>query len=487
MRKNIDKKKDSKNKDMNQDIEKQDLKNQDTNESADKGKVDKRIYTMTEEKPVKAVMKMGLPLIAGMFVMAFYNLVDTYFIGKMNDDYQLAAVNLAYPVILILVAISNMIGTGASSLIARSMGAGDKDTARHTLTAGFVLTFTNSIIVAVMGHIFMNPLIKLLGASDQSFEYTKEYVSVLLIGSFFFMGSYTFCQLLRAEGSVQYSMVGMVVGTILNIILDPIFIFTLGMGVKGAALATVIGNAAGAVCSVMYYVAGKTLLVPDMKKLVPSKRILKEIFWVGVPATLETLLTTTAYIVNNNLAAGYGDQTVAAMGVSQKVITLGSYIYQGYASGLQPLMGYNYGAKNYDRMLKLMRAGIIVITGTELLVMVIFGSTAPLIISVFSESEAVIEIGAKVLRANMFILIFVGSISTARSSFQAMGKPQYAFLITVIRQLVLYIPLLLIFNHCFGFGGLIWAQPVTECIVMVLSIILLYKNIVGAREKEAIA
>ena len=269
-------------------------------------KEDKRICTLSEEKPVKAVVKMGVPLIAGMFIMVLYNLVDTYFIGLMHDDYQLAAVNLAYPVMMITIAVSNMIGTGSSSLIARSLGADDREKANHTLTVGFMLTVINSMIVAAVGLIFLQSIVQGLGAKDNTTIYTEQYVRIILLGSLFTMGNYTFGQLLRSEGSVKYSIVGMIVGTIVNIILDPIFIFTLHLQIQGAAIATIIGNGCGMAVSLLFYIRGKTLLKPALKYIKPAAEILKEIFWVGVPASLETLLTSAAYIVNNNIAMGYG-------------------------------------------------------------------------------------------------------------------------------------------------------------------------------------
>lgn len=438
---------------------------------------DKRIYLLSREKPAKAILKLGVPLIAGMFIMVLYNLVDTYFIGLMRDDYQLAAVNLAYPVMMISIAISNMIGTGASSLIARSLGADDRAKAEHTLTAGLMLTVLNSLIVTVLGLLLLPAIVNGLGAQDNTREYTRQYVIVLLTGSIFTMGNYTLGQLLRSEGSVKQSVFGMIVGTIVNIILDPIFIFTLGMEIKGAAIATILGNAAGMAVSASFYLTGKTLLKPAIKYLRPTAEILKEIFWVGVPATLETLLTSAAYIVNNNLAVAYGELTVAAMGVAQKILSLGNYIYQGFASGTQPIMGFNYGAKNYRRMMSVLRSGLIVVTATELCVMTVYGIFAPWLIGFFSDSEEVIATGSRVLRTIMCILPFVGAISMSRMSFQAMGKPQYAFLITLIRQLVLYVPLLLLLNHLFGFGGMIWAQPVTEVIMMAAAVTMLYRLI----------
>ena len=440
---------------------------------AEQIKKDRRIYVLSEEKPVKAVIQLGVPLIAGMFIMVFYNIVDTFFIGLMRDDYQLAAVNLAYPVMMISIAISNMVGTGASSLIARSLGAKRMDTACRTLTAGFELTVVNSLAVTCAGMAFLPAIVKGLGAQSNTFLYTEQYTRIIILGSLFTMGNYTSGQLLRSEGSVKYSVLGMIAGTLVNIILDPVFIFGLGLGIRGAAVATILGNAAGTFISLWLYAGGKTLLSPSLRFLKPEGKILGEIYWVGIPASLETLLTSAAYIVNNNLAVGYGELTVAAMGIAQKILSLGSYIYQGFAAGTQPLMGYNYGAGNYKRMKEVLRAGILVVSGTELCVMAFCGLAAPQLISIFTDSPEVIATGSRVLRTIMCILPFVGAVSMSRMSFQAMGKPQYAFVITLVRQLVLYVPLLLLLNRIFGFGGMIWAQPVTEMIMMAVSVSLL--------------
>lgn len=438
---------------------------------------DKRIFILSKEKPVKAVINLGVPLIAGMFIMVLYNLVDTYFIGKTHDDYQLAAVNLAYPIMMVSVAISNMVGTGASSLIARSLGAGDTSKARHTLTSGFVLTLINSIIVTALGLAFLPRIVTALGAESDTFEYTKRYAFVILLGSVFTMGSYTFGQLLRSEGSVKYSIAGMIAGTVTNIVLDPVFIFALDMQITGAGVATILGNAVSMLVSLWFYISGRSLLKPHIKYVRPTKEILKEIFWVGVPASLETLLTSAAYVVNNNLAASYGALTVAAMGIAQKIMSLGNYIYHGFASGTQPIMGYTYGAKNFKRMISVLRAGLAVSSGAELFVMAVYGIFAPYLIGIFTQTADVIDTGSIVLRTIMFILPFVSAVSMCRMSFQGMGKPQYAFAITLVRQLILYIPLLLMLNSVFGFNGMIWAQPITEFIMMGVSVTLLYRTI----------
>ena len=443
------------------------------------GKEDKRIYTMSKEKPAKAVVQMGVPLIAGMFIMVLYNLVDTFFIGLMHDDYQLAAVNLAYPVMMVTIALSNMVGTGASTLIARSIGAGETEKARQALTTGMVLTVITAALITAAGLVLLGPIVSGLGAKANTTLYTSQYVRILLIGTVFTMGNYTFGALLRGEGSAGPSILGMVIGTVVNIILDPVFIFALGLEIRGAAIATVIGNACGMGASLMMYMSGRSLLSPAGEYLAPRAEIVSEIYRIGVPAALETLLTSAAYIVNNNLAVAYGELTVAAMGIAQKLMSLGNYIYQGFAAGVQPIMGYNFGAKDYRRMLDILKAGLLIVSAVEVCVMLIFGIFAPLLIGIFTDSASVIETGSRVLRAIMFILPFVGATSMSRMSFQAMGKPMHAFSITLVRQLVLYIPLLLLMNRVWGFGGLIWAQPVTEVIMMAVSVRLLVRTIRG--------
>lgn len=438
---------------------------------------DKRIYTMESEKPVKAVFKMGVPVTLGMMFMVVYNLVDTYFIGMLNNDYQLAATNLAYPVMMIMIAISGIVGNGGASYIARCLGAGRKEEANHTLTIGFELIVISSIVLTVLGLIFLKPIVTVLGAKENTFLFTEQYTGIIIAGCLFTMGNYAFGQLLRSEGSTTLSMVGMIAGTIANIILDPIFIFGFHMEIKGAAIATVLGNAVGMFICLFYYAKGKTILRPSKKLLKMDSSIIKEIMWVGIPHTLEQFFTTAAMVVNNNLAAGYGELTVAAMGIANKIMSFGSYVYQGMTAGCQPLMGYNFGAKNFPRLKAIIRSGLGVITGMELVIMAFFGVCAPILIGAFTESPEVIKIGTTALRAFMLMLPFVGTTSLTRNIFNSIGKPLYAFSITIIRQLVLYIPFLLLFNHLWGFPGLIHAQPAEELLCAIFALIILFTTI----------
>lgn len=300
------------------------------------------------------------------------------------------------------------------------------------------------------------------------------------------MSSFALGQLLRSEGSAVLSVVGMMAGTIANIILDPLMILYLGWGIRGAAIATVLGNILSVIFFSYFYFFRKTLLRPSIKYIKYDADIIKEIFWVGIPATLEQLLASTAYVVNNNLASKYGDLTLAATGISSKIMTFGNYIYQGFSAGCQPLMGYNYGAENYKRMRSLMKTGMSITCGVECFIMIIIGIFAPYLVMIFSRNEYVVTIGAHVLRASMLSLPFIGATAISRSTFQAMGKPQNALIITIFRQLILYIPLLFILNYFLQFPGLIHAQPLTEAIIMFFAVNFLWRNIKNTEVKSKI-
>ena len=425
-------------------------------------KEDRRIYTLSQEAPARAVVKMSVPLIFGMFIMVLYNLVDTYFIGLTGNDYQLAAVNLAYPVMMVTVAISNIIGTGASSYIARCLGANEKDKAAHTLTVAFTLTFINSIIVMGLGLGSLPALVRLLGAKDNTFIFTKQYVQVILTGSFFTMGSYTTGALLRSEGSVRYSMTGMIVGTIMNIILDPLFIFTLNMQIRGAAVATILSNAAGFGVSVLYYVRRKTLLRPSVNMLLPTKEILSEIYWVGIPASLETLLTSAAYTVNNNLAVNYSELTVTAMGIAQKVLSLGNYVYQGFASGTQPIMGYNYGAEKYDRMLRCLFLAI----GCATAILLVGWGLSMLfprqIARIFTTDATLLDLSARGIKLDMLVFFVVGSQAVITNFFQCIGKVKISIFLSLSRQLFLLLPMAYFFPFVWDLDGVWYSMPASD-------------------------
>ncbi|NLV59160.1 MAG: MATE family efflux transporter [Clostridiales bacterium] len=301
---------------------------------------------MAKAPVAKAIVKMSLPVILGMMVQVLYNLVDTFFIGMLKDEVQLAAANITTPIFMIQMAIATIVSTGAASFISRSIGEKNNDRANRTLTTGIVICTGLAIVLMAVGLLNLKSLITALGASAEVFPYASQYVGIMLLGSIPVMLNYAGGQLLRSEGAMMPSITGMMIGTVINMVLDPLFIFAFDMGIGGAAVATVLGNLGAAAYYGWYYLSGKALLKIRRKDVSRDKRIWKEIFTIGVPACMSQFLVSVAMIILNNQAKMYGDSVLAGMGISSKLMFIGTFVFMGFAAGCQPLIGYNYGANS---------------------------------------------------------------------------------------------------------------------------------------------
>lgn len=435
---------------------------------------DKRTKLLSEAPLTKAILTMSLPVVMGMMVQVLYNLVDTFFIGRLGDPNQLAAANITTPLFMILMAIAGIIGTGAASFISRCLGEKNHDIAHKTLSTGIILCGALALLVTFFGCLFTGPIVKALGASEGTYSYAYNYSIILLGGAFFIMCNYAIGQLMRSEGAAMASMMGMLIGTVANIILDPIFIFGFDMGIQGAAIATVLGN----ICALMYYVwhyaKDKSLVKFSPKYFSFDKTIWREIFIIGTPASLSQMLMSFSMIICNNLAASYGDTVVAGMGVASKIMTIGTFIFMGFAAGCQPLVGFNYGAKNFDRVKGVIKQGMTLTTVIGLVLTVIFAYFAPTLIGFFTPLTDVVEQGTIILRALMLSLPVMGAQMLSTTTAQAMGKPLASLFLSISRQGLLYIPLLFILNSTLQFNGLIYAQPIVDVCIVVVSIITLF-------------
>lgn len=432
-------------------------------------KEDKRIQIMRDAPPLKAIFTMSLPVVLGMMVNIVYNLVDTYFIGLMGDELQLAASSLASPIFVLTMALASLIGTGGASYLSRSLGAGKKEEAEKTVATAIFLICLFGALTALAGIVFRKQIPNLLGASEQSFGFTLQYVLILMVGGCFIIGNFVLGQLIRAEGSTKLSMIGMMLGTVANIILDPIFIFTFGWGIAGAAIATVVGNALSVLFFLACYLRRKTFLHLDFNNFGFESAILKEIFAVGIPVTTGQALISVAQMVQNNLAAGYGDTTVAALGISLKLMTIGTFIFMGFSAGCQPLMGFNYGSGNFRRLREFIKTGIIVTTLIGLGLLLTMWISAPYLVSTFTPLDDVQAAAATILRTLIFSLPFMGGITLCTTTFQAMGQPIKAFILTAARQGIFYIPLLFLLNHLFGWRGMLLSQPIADLVMILLA------------------
>lgn len=428
-----------------------------------------RIELLANAPVTRAIMVMSLPVVMGMMVQVLYNLVDTFFIGKLGDPNQLAAANLAMPIFILMMALGGMIGTGASSYISRSLGEKRQDQADKTLTIGFFLCIFLGAIVTLIGLVFLKSLVTVLGASADTSGFASEYVLVLFLGGIPIMANYALGQLLRAEGDAMGSVFGMLLGTVTNIILDPIFIFAFGLGVRGAAIATVLGNLVSLIFYLGRYAQHRTLLQIKPKLFSFDRKIFREIFSIGIPSSLSQALMGVAMIVLNNIAAGYSDIVVAGFGVSTRIISTGTFVFMGFAAGCQPLLGYNYGAKNYPRVRAIIVQGVIITSVIGVVLSIILGLFARSITGVFTSTPEVVATATIILRALVLSLPFVGGQMLSTVTVQALGKALPALFLSISRQGLFFIPLLLILNALFGFGGFIYAQPATDALMLIVS------------------
>lgn len=442
---------------------------------------EKRIHLLSKAPVSKAIFSMSIPMVMGMMIQLLYNLVDIYFIGKLKNPNQLAAANITTPLFMIMMALSGIIATGASSYISRCMGKSDFKKASKVLSSGITICFIMGILTTFLGSIFITPIINTLGASLDTFSFAKDYSIVLILGSAIIMCNFALGQLLRSEGSTIVSMLGMLIGTLVNILLNPIFVFILEMGIKGSAIATVLGNAISLIYYIIFYVRGKSMIKFNIKNVSFEKDIWKEIFSIGTPSSISQVLMGVAVILCNNLAVAYGDNTVAGMGVASKIMTIGTYIFMGFSVGCQPLIGYNFGAKDYDRVRETIKKGMIFTSVIGIIITIIFGLFPKQLISFFTPLPDVISQGSFILLGLMWSLPVYGAQMVGSVTVQAMGKGKASLLLSIARQGFFYIPILFVFNHAFGLNGLILAQPLADLLALILSIVVLMAIIKKSR------
>lgn len=434
---------------------------------------EKRIQLLSKSPVSKAIFTMSIPMVMGMMIQLLYNLVDIYFIGKLEDQNQLAAANITTPLFMILMALSGIIGTGASSYISRCMGKTDYEKASKILSSSITICFGLGVLSSIIGSIFISPIVNALGAIEETYSFALDYSLVLLLGAAIIMSNFALGQLLRSEGSTIVSMMGMLIGTVTNMIFDPIFIFALHMGIKGAAVATVLGNALGLIYYIIFYLRDKSMIKFKIKNISFEKDIWMEIFSIGTPASVSQLLMGVAVMLCNNLAVSYGNNTVAGMGVASKIMTIGTYIFMGFSAGCQPLLGYNFGANNYNRVQEIIKKGMLITSAIGTVLTILFGLFSTQIISFFTPLPDVISQGSFILFGLMWSLPVYGAQMVGAVTVQAMGKGKASFLLSIARQGFFYIPILFVLNMAYGLNGLIFAQPLADLLALILTIAIL--------------
>ncbi len=422
-----------------------------------------------ENAPIpKAVATMAIPCIVTTMVMVLYNMADTFFIGQTGDPLQVAGVSLAFPVFTVLMSIGSLFGMGGNSCISRALGEGNFERVRHLSAFCFYGAFCTGLIVSLTIFMFIEPVMALIGVTEATYDFSKSYLTFITMGACFVVTAGTCGNMLRGEGAATASMVGNLIGTFSNIILDPIFILIFGWGVGGAAIATVLANMIACCYYLLYFFRSKTVLSINPKNFRVRDRIATGVISIGIPNMLNQLLMSVATVIMNTTITKYGEIPLAAMNIALKSNMIIVFLQMGLCMGILPLIGYNYGSGNKKRLVSIYRFTAIttVTLGTILTAIMVFARTY--VVAAFINDPEVISYGIKMVVALEFSGPFIGLAFLSNNTLQGMGKAAISLFLTVCRQGFIYIPAVIILDRLFGLNGLIYAQPISDYVMIVV-------------------
>lgn len=431
---------------------------------------EEKLVRMTESRLPELILSLATPTIVSMLVSALYNMADTYFVGLIGNASATGAIGVAFPMTTVMQAVAFMLGHGSGNRMSRSLGAGDVEDARRYASTGFYLSLMTGVAMGLAGLCWTDGLTRLLGATDTIAPYAREYVRFLMPGAPFLVGGFVLNNQLRFQGSAFYSMLGMTAGTVLNIVLDPLFIFVLDMGVTGAAVATSLGQAVSfAVLLCMTFRGSNIPVLP--RNFSPTAERLKEIFRGGVPSLARQGLMSLTTVCLNVAAGGFGDAAVAAMSIVSRVMQICNSAIIGLGQGFQPVCGFNYGAGLFRRVREAfwfcVRLSTLALTAAA----VAAALFAPQIVGLFiKDSPEVCEIGATALRWQCATLPAAGFVIMANMMLQTVGMAGRATLLASARQGLFLIPAVLILPGLFGLFGLEISQTAGDLLSFALSI-----------------
>ncbi|KXZ39140.1 putative efflux protein, MATE family [Alkalithermobacter thermoalcaliphilus JW-YL-7 = DSM 7308] len=429
-----------------------------------------------EEKIGKLLLKFSIPAIVGMIVNSIYNVVDRIFIGRGVGSLALTSITISFPIMLIIMAFGMLIGIGATSLISIRLGEQKYDQAQIILGNAFSLLVVTSITISVLGLIFVNPILTRFGASSAVLPYAREYLGIILMGSIFQSIGFGMNGFIRAEGNPKIAMYTMIIGAVANVALDPLFIFTFNMGIKGAAIATVISQAISSSWVLYYFIGGKSSLKIYTKNLKLDMRIVKEIIAIGLaPFSMQIAASVIVVILNRYLYTYGGDSAVAAMGIINSISMFILMPIFGINQGSQPIIGYNYGAKEYDRVKETLKYAILVSTIICIAGFIVIMKYPENLIMIFNnEDKDLIRIGAYGMKVVMCMLPIVGFQIVGSNYFQAVGKAKYSMFLSLSRQVLFLIPVLIIMPKFLGLEGVWLASPISDFLSFILTFIVLF-------------
>lgn len=451
--------------------------------------IQNRKIEMLGNAPIpKALLAMGIPTMIGMMINAIYNLVDAYFVGGLGTS-QMAAISVVYPLGQVVVGLGLLFGNGAASYLSRLLGRGERDTANHVASTALYSSISIGAVFIILALIFLTPILKLLGTTDSIMPHAITYSSIYIASCIFNVFNVTMNNIVTSEGAAKTTMFALLAGAVLNIVLDPIFIYTLDLGVAGAAIATAISQMISTLVYLNYILKRKSIFSFQVKDYRFSKGIFSEILKIGIPTLAFQLLTSLSITLINTQAKGYGDSVIAGMGAVTRLVSMGTLMVFGFIKGFQPIAGYSYGAKKYDRLNEAIRTSIIWATAfcaVYGLALALFPTT---IISQFTKGDLeMIDIGWRSLRANGLTFLLFGFYTVYSSLLLALGKAKAGFFLGACRQGICFIPVIFVLPMTWGINGILYAQSVADVISFVVAVIMaihLHKEF--ASEKNRLA
>jgi putative MATE family efflux protein len=394
----------------------------------------------------RLLFRLSGPAITGMLVQSMYNLVDTIFVGQGVGTLALAALAVCFPIQMLLLGVGKTVGIGAASIISRRLGAGKEEEAGRIAGGSFVLAAALGLIISLSGLIFLEQVLRLFGAGESILPYGRDYLGTVLLGGTFFAVTVCSNDIARSEGNAKVAMISMFVGAGVNIVLDPIFIFLLDMGIRGAALATVIGQLCAFVWITTYFFVGsRSFLKFDCRHLIPRFRQSLEVLTIGSPAFFRIIGTSLMALTVNNAIMHYGEPMyLAVLGIVNRMMTFALMPIFGLVQGLQPIVGYNYGSGSYKRVKKALKYAVISSTVLTSMYFLVFQLAPDFVLSLFSSDRQMISQGSGILRIMILMMPVVGFQVIGAGSFQALGKARIALILSTSRQIIFLIPLALI-------------------------------------------
>jgi putative MATE family efflux protein len=446
---------------------------------------DREANVLNDDRIGRLLLKLSLPAFMGMFVMALYNVVDTIFIGHYVGPLGIAALSIVFPIQMLTMGIGMMMGMGGASLISRLLGAGNAARAEHALGNSLTFTIIISVALTIIGLSNPDLWLRLMGASETILPYARDYMTIILAGVIFRTLAMAQNFLIRATGNARVPMIGMIMGASLNIVFDAIFIIPLGMGVKGAALATVIAQVITSLYFLRYYLSGKSFLRIHLQNMVIEWDILKSILAIGISSFARTAAQSLAVIfVNRTLLTFGGDLAISSYGLIQRIMIFALMPSIVIGQGMQPILGFNYGAKRYGRALRVIKLAIVSATIYSIIAFCALYFAPELFIRVFTADSELIVLTADAARQIFLAVYLIGFIIIGSIVFQAIGKAPQAFVTAVARPALFLLPLVFILPNYWQLDGAWLAFPITDALTTILVLALLIPEIKMFRKNQ---